>query len=157
MPRRLMEGDGPRTLQGYGGDEMGAGPRIHREGAQYIYIDEKPTKARRQYVPLGRQSVGANSVVSFEVTPQEIFQVQKINIASSNSAGDLTVNDITVGKKSQILNNGEMDVLCFAPDAVSSYVDFDAGKVGNTFTVDIENHTATAVNLAPMAIALVAE
>lgn len=126
------------------------GPVIQNETGRLV--DEQPETAwRRLPLPLPALTLATGAKGTVTVAPQSIFKVVKINIPSPGVAG-VFLTDVKVGQASQFIAGGDIDVRCLIPEAVSTYMDFDTGKVGNVFAMTFENTSAGEVTLAPMAI-----
>ena len=145
-----------------GGDDI-AGPLPQIANSHSVGFDSRdPNAWRRLPLPMTVLDLAAGATGTSTVQPQDIFKVRKLNIptpfdpATTLPVEGVYIVEIKVGQASQLVNNGQMDVRNFIPDAVSTYLDFDTGSVGNTFSITVENTSAVAVKLAPTAIALVA-
>lgn len=146
-----------------GGDDI-AGPLPQIANPHTVGFDSNdPNAWRRLPLPMDVLSLAAGASDTSTVQPQDIFKVRKINIptafdpATSLPVEGIFITEIKVGQASQLINGGQMDIRNFIPDAVSTYLDFDTGAVGNLFSITVENTSAVGpVSVSPTAIALVA-
>ncbi|MCW5950632.1 MAG: hypothetical protein KIT41_14265 [Pyrinomonadaceae bacterium] len=136
------------------------------------YNENDPNTWRRLPLPLPKVTVPAGGVATAKVQPQFTFKVVKINIptpfvtttygspvvaAAVAPVAGLYVKNILVGQQPQLVASGLIDVRAFSPDAVSSYLDFDTGAVGNTFEIEFQNDTGSPIDVAPEVICLIAK
>lgn len=134
----------------YGDTREIRGPVIQNETGRMVN-DQQLTEWRRLPLPLESVTLAAGATATVSVAPQSVFKVVKINIPDPGAAG-VFLTDIKVGQASQFIAGGDIDVRTLVPEAVSTYMDLDTGRVGNVFSLTFRNTTAGPVTLAPMAI-----
>lgn len=113
-----------------------------QEGPSVI---EKHPKEPREF-PIGFQTaattpVPANTTVGIEQKPQVLFRGERLAVPNSIVL-NFDVNDIKVGKDSQLASPGNMPSECFSNLSVGVRMQLDTAEPGITITLSMFNNDA---------------
>ncbi len=102
------------------------------------------TKQRRRYLPLGQVTLAAGADGQLQVTVQGPIQGERLILEANSPAGEVTVENIRVGTRSQLEGTEAMPVEAFARDATGSALRLDPATTGVQVTIDLNNAGAAA-------------
>jgi hypothetical protein len=108
-------------------------------------VVEKHPKEPREF-PIGFQTpstmpVPANTTVGIEQKPQVLFRGERLAVPNSIVL-NFDVNDIKVGKDSQLASPGNMPSECFSNLSVGVRMQLDTAEPGITITLSMFNSDA---------------
>lgn len=109
-------------------------------------VREKPPTESREY-PMGFDTVGtvaAGANVQIISRPQVTFRPERLVIGGAIAASFL-VNDIKVGKNSQLTNSAALPGDAFAPTAFGVRLRMDTAQVSMDVVLDVTNISAGAL------------
>lgn len=101
--------------------------------------DRPPTQAR--LFPLGFGSdgpVAAGDTVLIQTRPQVIFRGELV-VVPSDIAGDFTIDDIKIGKDSQLVADAPLPARCLQEDSVNVVMQLDTAQIGIDITLAVTN------------------
>jgi hypothetical protein len=122
----------------------------HQRGVPVAYVRadtpqviEKHPKDPREF-PIGFQTaigvpVPANTTVGIEQKPQVLFRGERLAVPNSIVL-NFDVNDIKVGKDSQLASPGNMPSECFSNLSVGVRMQLDTAEPGITITLSMFNN-----------------
>jgi len=130
---------------------MVAQPLARGVPVAYVRTQEGPTviekhpKEPREF-PIGFQTalttpVPANTTVGIEQKPQVLFRGERLAVPNSIVL-NFDVNDIKVGKDSQLASPGNMPSECFSNLSVGVRMQLDTAEPGITITLSMFNNDA---------------
>lgn len=114
--------------------------------ASFVTRDQEPRRARRQ--PLGMNSTGtvaASSSAIITARPQTMaFKPDRL-IIPATIAPMFTVNDIKVGNRSQLPQNGDLPGEAFLPNTEGAMLDFDTCQTSQDLILVVTNISGGAL------------
>jgi hypothetical protein len=116
-------------------------PVAYVRGQEGPSVVEKHPKDPREF-PIGFNSVTpvpANSTVGIEQKPQVLFRGERLAVPNSIVL-NFDVNDIKVGKDSQLASPGNMPSECFSNLSVGVRMQLDTAEPGITLTLSMFNN-----------------
>jgi hypothetical protein len=122
---------------------MAAQMRLAREvDPRAVSVIDRPATRRREY-PLGFESVTPGGILpgNSEVVradPQISFRGERLVIPSDISLF-FTIDDIIVGKNSQVVSSGSIPASTFSEVAVGVRLNLDTANVGNLISLRVRN------------------
>lgn len=125
------------------GDDDSAEAMI--KGRRGVILRQKqPTKARR--FPIGFESdgpVAAGGSANITSRPQVLFRGERLAIPS-DIAGDFVVEDLKVGKDSQLVAPGALPGRVFQEDAIDVQFQLDTNQISQDLTLSVMNVSGAA-------------
>lgn len=145
----LMEFTGYRMPALVGADAPPAAPVPRGTPVAYVRTQDGPSvvekhpKEPREF-PIGFQTpastpVPANTTVGIEQKPQVLFRGERLAVPNSIVL-NFDVNDIKVGKDSQLASPGNMPSECFSNLSVGVRMQLDTAEPGITLTLSMFNN-----------------
>jgi hypothetical protein len=138
----------PMIVGAAGGPQYPAQVQPDQRGVPVAYVRsespqviEKHPKDPREF-PIGFQSsvpVPANTTVGIEQKPQVLFRGERLAVPNSLVL-NFDVNDIKVGKDSQLASPGNMPSECFSNLSVGVRMQLDTAEPGITLTLSMFNN-----------------
>lgn len=118
-------------------------PVAYVRGSEGPSVVEKHPQDPREF-PIGFQTavatpVPANSTVGIEQKPQVLFRGERLAVPNSLVL-NFDVNDIKVGKDSQLASPGNMPAECFSNLSVGVRMQLDTAEPGITITLSMFNN-----------------
>jgi hypothetical protein len=104
-------------------------------------IEEQPTHPREFPIGFSSASVPANSTQGIETKPQVLFRGERLAIPQSIVV-NFDVNDIKVGKDSQLAAPGNLPGECFSNLSIGVRMQLDTAEPGITITLSMFNNDA---------------
>jgi len=140
-----------QLLHAAGAEAAAAGPskiqrlaqklRLAREiDPRAVTVMDRPATRRREY-PLGFESaaeVALNGTALVRATPQISFRGERLVVPSDISLF-FSIDDIIVGKNSQLVSDGPIPASTFSEVAVGVRLNLDTANIGNTITMRVRN------------------
>ena len=109
-----------------------------------------PTMANRQVLPMntGGQNVGIGLTAIITSRPQRVaFRPERVFVSatgtSSQGAAAWLVNDITIGNRSQYVQQGALPGDMFATGAIDSFITFETAQTAMDVTMSVTFNDAT--------------
>jgi hypothetical protein len=105
-----------------------------------VTVMDRPATRRREY-PLGFESaaeVALNGTALVRATPQISFRGERLVVPSDISLF-FSIDDIIVGKNSQLVSDGPIPASTFSEVAVGVRLNLDTANIGNTITMRVRN------------------
>lgn len=105
-----------------------------------VTVMDRPATRRREY-PLGFESAAAiplNGTALVRATPQISFRGERLVVPSDISLF-FSIDDIIVGKNSQLVSDGPIPASTFSEVAVGVRLNLDTANIGNTITMRVRN------------------
>lgn len=126
---------GGDDFDGRGPLEIGAsgGPRAVDRGA--------PQKMRQMPLGFPTTAILAGITTNVQATTQVLFRGRRLIIPSSIAASVL-VNDLKIGKNSQLPSSGPVPGQVFSEDAVGVDLSLDTAQISQTITLNVTNTSA---------------
>jgi hypothetical protein len=109
------------------------GPRV---------VQRKPSDLREFPVGFIAPGVAAGQPVSIEVKPQVLFRGERLAVANS-IAPFFVINDIKVGKDSQLAASGNLPAEAFSNLSVGVRMELDTAEPGIVITLNVTNTDST--------------
>lgn len=143
---------------GYGGaygdpalglEILGASAQSLR-GSDRQLVETQYTRERGLIMGFGSATVALNASATFSANPQVPFRPSSLIISATAIAG-LTVDDIKVGKNSQLVTSGAVPAAAFGADTTFKAMKFDTAGPGIDVSVDVTD-TSGAANTVAMAM-----
>jgi hypothetical protein len=110
----------------------------------------EPTMANRQVLPMntGGQNVGIGLTAIITSRPQRVaFRPERVFVSatgtSSQGAAAWLVNDITIGNRSQYVQQGALPGDMFATGAIDSFITFETAQTAMDVTMSVTFNDAT--------------
>lgn len=105
-----------------------------------VTVMDRPATRRREY-PLGFESadviaLGGSALV--RATPQISFRAERL-VIPSDIALFFSIDDIIIGKNSQLVSDGPIPASTFSEVAVGVRLNLDTANIGNTITMRVRN------------------
>jgi hypothetical protein len=126
------------------GLEYGISPRAA------LVPSPEPTMANRQVLPMntGGQNVGIGLTAIITSRPQRVaFRPERVFVSatgtSSQGAAAWLVNDITIGNRSQYVQQGALPGDMFATGAIDSFITFETAQTAMDVTMSVTFNDAT--------------
>jgi hypothetical protein len=125
-------------------------PPVHNRADSQAYapradaphvIEEHPTHPREFPIGFAAASVPKNSTVGIETKPQVLFRGERLAIPQSIVV-NFDVNDIKVGKDSQLAAPGNLPGECFSNLSIGVRMQLDTAEPGITITLSMFNNDA---------------
>lgn len=114
----------------------GAPVHVQQRGArEYAY----------QLFGLGAATLGGAGNTSLSQAFQEVFRPERLTLADS-VANNSTVTGIFIGVRPQLTNLASLPASLFGATAMETRVEFDTGKPGQTFAVNITMAAAGTIS-----------
>jgi hypothetical protein len=107
-----------------------AGPRV---------VSRKPTDLREFPVGFISPAIATGQQESIEVKPQVLFRGERLAVANS-IAPFFTINDIKVGKDSQLAASGNLPAEAFSNLSVGVRMELDTAEPGIVITLTVTNN-----------------
>jgi len=118
---------------------MAAAAAAKMAGAGVVVREHGPTKARRQYLPLGATSVASAASATITARPQSIaFKPERL-VVPATIAPDFTIDSILVGVTPQGVQTGTAPAESFVANAVGCELDCDTVQTSQDFVVVTTN------------------
>jgi hypothetical protein len=112
------------------------GPRV---------VSRKPTDLREFPVGFIAAQVPTGAQESIEVKPQVLFRGERLAVANS-IAPFFTINDIKVGKDSQLAASGNLPAEAFSNLSVGVRMELDTAEPGIVITLTVTNNDTAAAH-----------
>jgi hypothetical protein len=131
----IVSGMGNTELVG----EIGAVGRPRSKGAPQLAVKKDALRlARRMAIGFGPTTIAAGGNAILSQTPQVVFRPERMFIPS-DVAFDLSVTDVKIGQRSQLVAAGALPGAIFSEVSVDVFTHWDTAEVGNTITISLNN------------------
>jgi len=122
-------------FDGRGPLEVGAGggPRAVERGA--------PNKMRQMPLGFPTTAILAGVTTTVTATTQVLFRGRRL-IIPAGIAGSILINDLKVGKNSQLPSSGPVPGQVFSEDAVGVDLSLDTAEISQTISLNLTNTSA---------------
>lgn len=153
MSRSMIVGRGRQHIVGRMGDPYGDltgadDPQIHTQAPSQAYadrsgqprvIEEQPTHPREFPIGFSAAVVPKGGTLPIETKPQVLFRGERLAIPQSIVV-NFDVNDIKVGKDSQLAAPGNLPGECFSNLSIGVRMQLDTAEPGITITLSMFNN-----------------
>lgn len=114
------------------------------------------TRQRQQMTPLGSVSVPAGGTANLEIRAEKALQADKLVLASTGGAGEVTIENIFIGTVPQVTNIDAMPVEAFSADSTAKVI-FDPVSTGQRIRIELANSGAAAAVVSGVLFGVAAE
>lgn len=122
-------------------------PKTRRKRPRAILNRRQFTRERGLVLGFGTQNVGIGVTQDFTANPQVPFRPKRIVIQSTSNLGDFIVEDVRVGKNSQLASAAGFPGSAFVNNAFDIGVMFDTAWPGIDIVVTVTNSNAAAQDI----------
>jgi hypothetical protein len=106
----------------------------------------KPTKSKKQYLPLNSTgTIAANSSQTITARPQAMAYKPTQYVIPATIAPFVTITDIKIGNQSQFVQAGDLPGEIFVQNSEMGMFDFDTAQTSQDVVVVVNNITGAAI------------
>ena len=128
-----------------GGEFDGRGPLDEVSGAGPRAVDRgAPNKMRQMPLGFPTTAIAAGVTTTVTATTQVLFRGRRLLIPASIAASVL-INDLKVGKNSQLPSSGPVPGQAFSEDAVGVDLSLDTAEISQTISINLSNTSLGAL------------
>lgn len=99
---------------------------------------------RLGWFPLGTSTIGIGASGTLSAASLTAFQPEKLRIQATVALNDVTIQDLKVGTKSQLMGVGNIPATTYGPDSTDGNWQMDPVPVGQQVFLQVTNSNAAA-------------